>query len=98
MRGPETRLRKKIQDAIQHFYPSCMIFKIHGNPYQVAGIPDLVCCINGRFVGLEVKCPGKNATEIQQAVLNRISQARGISGVVHSISEALEVLQTLDSL
>lgn len=39
--------------------------KIHGGPYQLAGLPDLLCLQRGRAVWLEVKQPGKKASAIQ---------------------------------
>lgn len=33
----------------------CFCWKEHGGMYGTAGIPDIICCIDGRFVGFEVK-------------------------------------------
>lgn len=63
--------------------------KIHGGPYQPAGIPDLLCVKDGKAVWLEVKQPGKKASAIQ---LQRIAEIREQSGapcyVVTSREEA----------
>lgn len=66
--------------------------KIHGGPYQSAGIPDIIGCIGGRFVALEVKVPGNKATRLQELVISRIRVAGGIAGVVTSVEEAMRVL------
>lgn len=63
-------------------------FKVHGGAFQMAGIPDLIGCIDGRFFGLEVKRPGGRATALQSAILRRIEQAGGIAAVVTSVAEA----------
>src|SRR3546814_15392371 len=55
MGQPETALVGKIRDAVKKRYPSAMIVKIHGGPYQAAGLPDLVIVIDGRIYGFEVK-------------------------------------------
>ncbi len=36
---------------------NCFVFKEHGGMYGTAGIPDIICCIAGRFVAFEVKTP-----------------------------------------
>ena len=35
--------------------PNCFCWKEHGGMYGTAGIPDVIACINGRFVAFEVK-------------------------------------------
>lgn len=45
------------------------------------GIPDLVGCVNGRFVGLELKVDSP-VTELQLYVLKKISDAGGFAKIV----------------
>ena len=47
----------------------------------------------GIFVALEVKCPGEKPRADQLAFLNRIRDLGGISGVVTSVEEALDILR-----
>jgi hypothetical protein len=97
MRGPETRLYKKIKKAIEVEYPGSWVRKIHGNQFQNRGIPDLLCCIKTRphsfFAGMEVKVPGKHATPIQEHELSQIRLAGGAQGEVHSVKEALSLIR-----
>lgn len=64
--------------------------KIHGSPYS-SGLPDIIGCWNGQFVGLEVKRPStrNSVTPGQQAALAAILDAGGVAGVVTSPEEAL---------
>jgi Holliday junction resolvase len=62
--------------------------KTHGGPMQVQGIPDIIGCYLGRFLALEVKRPGKDATPLQAHTIERIIRSGGISGVIHSVEEA----------
>lgn len=89
----ETPLRKKILKRLREeggfwYHPA-------GNPMTMAGIPDLIGCMNGMFVGLEVKRPGNQATQLQAYTLERIKAAGGVAGVVHSVEEALELLRSV---
>jgi hypothetical protein len=71
-----------------------MVFKIHGgdNPFQSVGIPDLLCCFYGRFVGLEAKIPGNKPSAIQRATLRQIEAAGGIARVVYSVEDVDKAL------
>lgn len=63
--------------------------KIHGYAFQSIGLPDLVCIVDGRFVGLEVKRPRVGrVTEIQAATLEKIRRAGGYATVVTSVEDA----------
>lgn len=56
-------------------------FKVWGGGFQKAGIPDLICCIRGRFISIEVKASHGSATEIQKINTNRIRDSGG-DGVI----------------
>ena len=68
-------------------------FKIAGGPMQMSGVPDLLLVKHGKAVFLEVKQPGKHATEIQKHRIHEIKTIGGaIAEVVSSKTEAEEVL------
>lgn len=69
--------------------------KIHGGPYQLAGLPDLLCLQRGYAVWLEVKQPGKKPTEIQKRRMAEL-EARGGTPchVVTTKEEASAILRT----
>jgi hypothetical protein len=90
MRKPETLLVKKIKEALyKRFSKRIILWKIHGSPYQDAGIPDLVGCLDGIFFGMEVKTELEKPSQLQQVMLKRIVEAGGHSFVVRSVEEAL---------
>jgi hypothetical protein len=59
------------------------------------GSPDLVGFLvpSGRFLGLEVKVPGKKPTPEQVAWHRAASEAGALVAVVTSVAEALEVVR-----
>lgn len=79
---------------MKSLYPSSFWIKVHGGPYQQGGIPDLIGCVNGYFIGLEVKLPGKEdtLTDRQAATLTQIGDALGIQGMVTSVEQAIELV------
>jgi hypothetical protein len=94
MRGPETRLTKKIRTAIEREYPDSLFMKIHISAFQNVGIPDLLGCVSGRFFAMEIKTPRRRnkVRPAQQLMLNRIKKAKGVCGVVTSPEEALDLI------
>ena len=93
----ESNLARSILRALQQ--RGGFWFKVHGHPGQRRGIPDIIGCYKGRFIGLELKVPDRRGrvTELQKQVLEEISQAGGIGQVVTSKEEALQVLDDVDS-
>lgn len=70
--------RKKVGEPIWWF-------KVHGSPTQRAGIPDLLVCYFGRFVGIEVKRPGGEATRLQERTMDVIRRAGGSAFAADSV-------------
>ena len=93
----ESRLQKQIKKELeQTFGEAIVVYNIHGSQYQEAGIPDLLVCFKGYFVGLEIKTgSGYKASEIQKYQMKRIQNSGGIALVVESVEQALAVFTYL---
>lgn len=89
--GPEKRIENKIKrylDSIGAYY-----IKTHGNMFSKAGTPDILACIKGRFVGIEVKQPGGVVSKLQEANIRLIQNAGGVAFVADSLEEAKRHLE-----
>lgn len=66
--------------------------KVHGSLFQRVGIPDIIACINGKFVGIEVKNPnGKGkASKVQEFNLDLIQKSDGYTLLTDNFSDYLE--------
>lgn len=80
---------KKILDemGIYHFSPV-------QNGMGRAGIPDIIACYNGRFLGIECKAGKGKTTALQDLELEKIRQAKGFAYVanennLHDLKELL---------
>lgn len=93
MAKPETRLVKKIKEALLEEFPKGLFLKIHGSPYQEGGIPDLLCCIDGVFFGLEAKEDDNEATPSQLDMMKRIRLAGGYATEIRSPEEAVDYVK-----
>jgi hypothetical protein len=51
------------------------------------GTPDIICCIDGDFVGLEVKGPKGDLSDSQKEFQRNIEKAGGRYHVVRSIDD-----------
>ena len=58
-------------------------FKVWGGGYQKAGIPDLLICVNGVFVGLELKGATGAPSELQKLNVTRINAVGGIGIILY---------------
>ena len=54
---------------------------------------DILCCIAGRFVGIEVKVPGKKPTPRQAFNLKAIDAAGGVAFWTDSLEYTKEMLE-----
>jgi hypothetical protein len=90
---PESRIVAAILEALRR-RRGVVAWKIHGGPFQAAGIPDILGCYDGRFFGIEVKQPGGKATALQALTLRRIADAGGLAGVACSVDEARAILES----
>ena len=92
-------LEKDITNKILKYLRSldkCYCFKEHGGSYGSVGIPDIICCYNGRFVAFEVKTAKGRTTVLQDINIRDIHTACGIAVVVRSLDEVKSVLKELD--
>jgi len=90
---PETVFRRQVCAWIDEQLVHCVRMTIQ----QVAlcGTPDLLLCLNGRFVALELKAEDGKATALQRHILDKIiSKGRGVSFVAKP-SNWLEIQKRL---
>lgn len=73
------------------------MFKVHGSALMPAGLPDLICCVDGEFLGIEVKTPQTkdNVSARQVYMHNKIREADGQIAVCCSIREAEAVVERM---
>ena len=73
--------------------PECFAFKEHGGIYGVSGIPDVICCYNGKFVAFEVKTLQGKLSRLQEIMIKRINNAGGMAFKVTSLQEVKDILK-----
>ena len=88
-------LEKDIVAAILRWLktvPRCFAWKEHGGLYGTAGVPDVICCLDGRFFAFEVKTAEGTVTKLQEQAIHRIRVAGGHAYVVRSVADVKAIL------
>lgn len=69
--------------------------KIWGGGFQKSGIPDILSCVNGILVAVEVKASGGRPSELQKLNISRINQSGGIGVFLYpeGFSEFKELME-----
>lgn len=63
--------------------------KVHGHLGQRAGVPDVLACLRGRFVAIEIKRPGGKLSAEQRRELVAVTAAGGIALVVTDVDQVI---------
>ena len=90
-------LEKTIQASIIKWLRSKGIYtvKIQSGYYGKAGVPDILVCYKGHFLGFEVKRLGNKATELQKNNIKQIISSGGQAFVVYSLEEVKKVINSV---
>lgn len=67
----ETKIKKFLDEQ------GCWCVKFFANAYTKKGIPDLLCCVNGFFLAIEVKAENGRASELQKWNIDKIRSCGG---------------------
>lgn len=67
----ETKIRDYLDDL------GAYNVKYFGNAFSQAGVPDLLCCLRGVFIAIEVKAERGKPSELQLHNLRKIHEAGG---------------------
>jgi hypothetical protein len=67
--------------------------KIWGGGFQKAGIPDLICCINGIYFEVELKASNGRPTDLQEHNIKLTNSANGIGMILYP--EGFEQFKTI---
>ena len=77
----ESWVKKKVVDhlkslGVYYFFPVA-------SGWMSSGVPDIVCCIKGKFVAIECKAGKNKTTAIQDKNINAIRSNEGIAMVIN---------------
>jgi hypothetical protein len=80
MATPEKKVKQKVCAKLKEL--GAYYFYASTGGYGASGVPDIVVCYKGKFIGIECKANGNKATALQQKHLREISMQQGISLII----------------
>lgn len=83
-RTPEGKVKANIKKILQEhdvYYVMPM-----GTGYGNSGVPDFLCCVGGKFVGIEAKSMREQPTALQEKNLALIQKSGGVALVVNELT------------
>lgn len=88
---------KKLQDKCVAYLKSQKIYFINqfGNGWSAKGSPDIIACINGRFVGFELKVGTNDMQDDQKIHKLRIERSGGLHFSPYSLEEFISIVDEL---
>lgn len=81
---PEGKVKTKIKQLLKSYGPDVYYFMPAMGSFGKSGVPDIVACVRGSFVAIEVKADKKKnpPTELQNKNLEEIGTAGGHALVI----------------
>lgn len=71
---------KNFENKVKRYLKSidAYYFKVWGGGFQQSGIPDVVACKNGIFIGIELKSSTGKPSELQKYNIKQINESGGV--------------------
>jgi len=84
----KAKVKKKLDEAKAYYFMPAT------GGYGKSGVPDIVACVNGWFIGIECKAGTNKPTALQQNNLNDIKRSGGTALVINenNINELEDLL------
>lgn len=77
---------KQFENKVKKFLKenNCWYVKYWGGSHFTrAGIPDILACVNGRFVAIELKGSSGKPTELQKYNIKKINESNGVGIILY---------------
>lgn len=94
---PEKKVKDKVvkllkANEVYYFFPNT-----HG--FGRSGVPDIICCVRGKFLGIECKAGDNKPTALQEKEMQSIRDAGGKTLVVNenNISDVESIVKEMSN-
>ena len=76
---------KNFENKIKAYLKSigAYFIKTHGDRFSKVGTPDIIACIKGKFVAIEVKAENGKPSELQHYHIQQINNAGGYAVILY---------------
>ena len=76
---PESKVKAAVVKLLKQYGAYYFFPATHG--YGRSGVPDIVCCVKGKFLAIECKAGKGETTALQDKEINAIRTAQGVAAV-----------------
>ena len=83
---------QQIQSKILKYLEDESIYAVKVMTANRAGTPDILACVRGTFVGIEVKSPAGKTSKLQDYALANIRKSGGEAWIVRSVEDVADLL------
>jgi Holliday junction resolvase len=92
---PENRVKGVVVNQLKEL--GCYYFFPATGGYGKSGVPDIICCHNGKFLAIECKAGKNKPTALQLINIDAIQEAGGTAIVINetNIDTLQEILNTI---
>lgn len=96
MMTPEKKVKLKVVEILKEF--GVYYFYASTGGYGASGVPDIICCYKGRFIGIECKAGKGKTTALQEKNIAQINAQGGLAIVVNedNIEDVNELLKQIE--
>jgi hypothetical protein len=90
---PEAKVKAKVKKILD--IVGCYYFFPQTGGYGSSGVPDIVVCHQGKFIGIECKARDNKPTELQKHNLELIKKNKGLALVINesNIEELVTIMK-----
>lgn len=94
-----TKPEKKLQDKCIKYLKDHKIYYIneYGDGFSGKGKPDLITCINGRFVAFELKVGANDMQDDQKIHKIRIERSGGLHFSPYTLEEFIKIVEDIQN-
>lgn len=88
---------KNLQDKCIAYLKKNNIYylNLYGDGFSGKGKPDIVTCINGKFVAFELKVKANNMQDAQKIHKLRIERSKGLHFIPYTLNEFISIIEKL---
>lgn len=89
-------LEKQIQNKIiKYLSDKCYVIKTIST--NKSGVPDIICCYQGKFIAFEVKTEKtkNNVSDLQKYNIEQIQNNKGLAFVISSLDEVKNIIENI---
>lgn len=92
---PEGKVKSAVTKILKEY--GVYYFMPIGGMYSKIGVPDIICCYKGQFIGIECKAGKGKTTALQERELRNIDTAGGIAVVINetNINDVKTILEEI---